>query len=141
MQFQIPQFIEDETLLLGPLTVKQSLYVGGSLVAVFFIHILPLPGTVTWMLAALLVATGIALGFLKIEGRPLPAVIVSFFAFFSSSKLYLWEMKSFVPKILKRQQKIKEKETMEQRQYTLLKDGGGSLSNLLFELNIGKKEE
>lgn len=137
MQFQIPQFIEKETLLLGPLTVRQSIYIGITVAVSFFLHLV-IGGAVAWGISIFLVSSGMALSFLKIEGRDFPLVITSFFNFLSSSKLYLWEMKFTAPKTIKKQE-VKV-ETAEEK-YILSKNKKGGLSSLSFELNIKNKEK
>ena len=43
MQFQVPQFIEVEDKIFGPLTFKQFIYMGGGLsTAYVFWHLLPI---------------------------------------------------------------------------------------------------
>ena len=138
MQFQIPQFIDNETLLLGPLTVKQSMYIGGAIfgcLLIFFIF----DGIIAWILSGLLIVIALAFSFLKIEGRSLLTVITNSLIFLKSSKLYIWEMKFSAPRILK--MKKKKKIVKVEEKYTLSKDGSKSrLSDLSFELEIKRKE-
>jgi len=134
MQFQIPQFIDDETLLLGPLTVTQSMYIGVAVIGAFFVHAI-FAGAVAWMISGVLIVGGLALSFMKIEGRNLPTVIKNFFSFSQTPKLYIWEMKFAAPRVLK--MKKKKKIAKVEEKYTLSKDRSKSrLSDLSFELNI-----
>jgi hypothetical protein len=134
MQFQIPQFIDNETLLLGPLTVTQSMYIGAAIIGAFFAHAI-FDGAVAWMISGVLIVSGLALSFIKIEGRSLPTVIKNFFVFSQAPKLYIWEMKFSAPRILKMEKK--KKITKVEKKYTLSKDRSKNrLSDLSFELNI-----
>ncbi|MDP2648766.1 MAG: PrgI family protein [bacterium] len=97
MQFQVPQFIEVEDKIFGPLTFRQFIYIGGSLGASYIIwRVLPL------LIAAPLIAgiLGIAgaLAFFKFNGRPFIIALENGFFFLMRSKLYLWNN---VPKNVK----------------------------------------
>ena len=89
MQFQVPQFIEVEDKIFGPLTFKQFIYVAGGAGAAYLLwRVLPL------FLAAPLIA-GIggfaaALAFFQWNGRPFILGIENSFYYFLRTKLYLW---------------------------------------------------
>ena len=89
MQFQVPQFIEVEDKIFGPLTFKQFIYIGGGLGASYILfRILPI------YLAAPLIAMvgGLAAGlaFFQLNGRPFIVGLENGFYFLLRSKLYLW---------------------------------------------------
>lgn len=90
MQFQIPQFIEVEAKIVGPLTLKQFMYLagaGGVSFAAFFIFQAWL-----WILITMFVAViGIALAFIRYNGQPLPKIILYAFGFFWKPRLYIWQ--------------------------------------------------
>lgn len=98
MQFVVPQFIEREAKLIGPLTFKQFVFVGTALgVCIFFYFIFSL-----YTFAILSIFTmGLAcsLAFIKIGKTPFPTVIKNFFVYLFSSKVYLWkrEIKPYKP--------------------------------------------
>lgn len=88
-QFQVPQFITIEDKVIGPLTVKQFMYLaaGGLLIIVlrsFLATFVLIP------LAVVLGGAAVALAFLKINGQPLPIVAKQAFVFFIHPKLYVW---------------------------------------------------
>jgi hypothetical protein len=106
MLYIVPQFIERETRIAGPLTFKQLiiLVVSGSL-SVLAYFLLPF---YLFLLAAIgLMGSGLALAFLKIEGFSLPTVIINFFVFLSRSRLYLWHRKDLPPKIAQKREVLK----------------------------------
>lgn len=89
MQFQVPQFIEVEDKIFGPLTFKQFIYVGGGLGAAYILwRVLPI------YLAGPLIAVvgGLAAGlaFFQLNGRPFIVGLENGFFFLVRSKLYLW---------------------------------------------------
>ena len=90
MQFQVPQFIETEDKIVGPLSLRQFIYVGvGFLIAALLYFVLQ-----TWLwifVAAISVGGAIAIAFVKIEGRPLANVITSAVSFYWNPQIYVWQ--------------------------------------------------
>src|SRR3989344_6739740 len=89
MQFQVPQFIEVEDKIFGPLTFKQFIYVGGGLGACYiFWRILPI-----YFAAPLIACVGgltAGLAIFQLNGRPFIVGLENGFFFLIRSKLYLW---------------------------------------------------
>lgn len=90
MQFQVPQFIETEDKIVGPLSLRQFIIVGaGAGVAGVLYFVIQ-----TWLwliLAIILVGGAIGIAFIKIEGRSLPKIIMSAFNFYWSPQIYVWQ--------------------------------------------------
>lgn len=89
MQFQVPQFIEVEDKIFGPLTFKQFVYILGGAGACYLAYrLLPLFLAGPVILA---VAGGAAsLAFLEYNGRPFIVSVENAFYFLIHPKLYLW---------------------------------------------------
>ncbi len=89
MQFQVPQFIEVEDKIFGPLTFKQFVYVGGGLGACYILwRVLPV-----YLAAPLIAGVGglaASLAFFQLNGRPFIIGLENGFFFLIRSKLYLW---------------------------------------------------
>ena len=114
MQFQIPQFIEVEDKIFGPLTFKQFAYLtgAGGMAVIFY---LTMPKWLAFPLMLPFIALGLALAFWKINKKPFVYVLESAFYYLIRHKLYLWKkeekkivgadkeattpMKSYVPKL------------------------------------------
>lgn len=90
MRFEVPQFIDIEDKVFGPLTFKQFIYLAGSvgLSAVLWIFA---PLLIALPLIALVIALGVALSFYKINNKPFIAVIESAFKYSLAHKLYIWK--------------------------------------------------
>ena len=89
MQYAVPQFIEVEDKVIGPLTTKQFLYLvaGG----VFLLITWALADVGLFILVAILTAAVIIpFAFVKINGRPFEIYLVSAVKFFTSPKVRLW---------------------------------------------------
>ncbi len=89
MNFQVPQFIEVENKIVGPLSLKQFLYLAvGGIVCFMLYFVLQL-----WlwlMITAVLGAMAVSLAFVKYNGQPLPKVAWAAFTFFWKPRFYLW---------------------------------------------------
>jgi len=91
MQFQVPQFIEVEDKIFGPLTLKQFIYLAGGagMCAVLYMFI---PFKIVAIILALPIAAfALALAFWKVNGKPFVDYIESSFYYTIGSKLYTWK--------------------------------------------------
>ena len=97
MRFQVPQFIEVEDKIFGPLTFKQFAYLigGGGLCFVIYHFI----GSLYISIVVMLPVAGIALAlaFYKYNGKPFVFVVESAFKYFFGSKLYIWKKENRAP--------------------------------------------
>ncbi len=90
MEYQVPQFIEVEDKVVGPLTLKQFIYItgAGGLCIVIFAY---LPFIFAVLLAIPTVALAAALAFYKINGKPFVNVLEAGFNYYTRSKFFLWK--------------------------------------------------
>lgn len=92
MQYQVPQFIEIEDKIFGPLTLKQFIYLaGGGGVCLLFYSVLPFYLFI--LLSAPFVIFALALAFYKVNDRPFIVTIEHALKFTLGSKLYLWKQR------------------------------------------------
>ena len=90
MRFQVPQFIEIESKIFGPLTFKQFIYLAGGAGIAFLIYII-FPFFIAVMLIVPVGAFAVALSFYKVHNRPLIKVAESAFRYFTAPKIYVWK--------------------------------------------------
>jgi hypothetical protein len=89
MQFQVPQFIEVEDKIFGPLTFKQFIYVIGGLGGSYILwRVLPI--YIAGPLILIIGGFAAALAFFQFNGRPFILGFESAFYYFFGTKLYLW---------------------------------------------------
>jgi hypothetical protein len=89
MQFQVPQFIEVEDKIFGPLTFRQFIYVAGACGAGYiFWRALPIFFSVP--LIAVFGGLGFGLAFFQYNGRPFIIALENAFNYVLHPKLYLW---------------------------------------------------
>jgi hypothetical protein len=104
MKYQVPQFIEFESKIIGPLTFKQFIYilggVGGTYIIYKILGIFPgiLLMIVLWALAG-------SLAFVKINNKSFIDILAAAFAYLTKSKLYIWKK---VDKPVTAEEKVKE---------------------------------
>ncbi len=89
-QFQIPQFIEVENKIIGPLTLRQFLYLGVAAAFSFILYFV----LVFWLwllLTAIMGAIALSLAFIKYNSQPLPKIAWMAFGFLWRPRFYLWQ--------------------------------------------------
>jgi len=90
MQFQVPQFIDIEDKVIGPLTIKQFLYLLVAGVIIFILYkVLNLFATI--ILAIPILGITIPLAFLKVHGQPFMSVLSNFSRFLRKPDFYIWK--------------------------------------------------
>lgn len=97
-QYQVPQFINIEDRIIGPLTLKQFLYlVGAGAVGLLGWKFLYFP--LFLILVVPIAVLFIALAFGKVDERPLPVVFTNGVNYFLRPRLYLWKKILEPPKV------------------------------------------
>lgn len=89
MNFQVPQFIEIEDKIFGPLSLKQFLYVVGG-AGLSFLFYAYLPFYLAVIPIAVVATLAILLAFYKYNERPFAALLESAFKYLLTNKLYIW---------------------------------------------------
>lgn len=89
MRFQVPQFIETEAKVIGPLTLRQFIYIAAGAILVLIVgYMLPLSYAVYLIIIIAVVA--IALAFVKVDGITLPHMIALAAYYLISPKRYYY---------------------------------------------------
>ena len=105
MRYTVPQFIEHEAKIIGPLTFKQFTYLAIAGAGCFVIYF-TLPFYLFLISCVVLGLGAAAFAFLKIGGRSLPAIIANFLTYSLTPKMYIWRKKEqLVAKIYKKEEK------------------------------------
>lgn len=92
MQFQVPQYIEVEDKLVGPLSFKQFIYLAGA-GGVSYILFRKLPLLLGLPLIAVVMGFALLLAFYPREkfGKPFVEILQSGFKYFTRNRLYTWK--------------------------------------------------
>ncbi|MBI2609785.1 PrgI family protein [Candidatus Giovannonibacteria bacterium] len=89
-QFQVPQFIEVEDKIFGPLTLKQFLYVLGGGALIFLLWVF-LPFWLAFILALPVGAFFLGLAFYEVNGQPMVKMLENALDHYSNARLYIWK--------------------------------------------------
>jgi hypothetical protein len=91
MRFQVPQFIEVEDKIFGPLTLKQFIYLlgGGGLSFIIYTFVGNL--LISAIIIMPIVALALALAFYKVNNKPFINVVEAAFHYYFGEKLYIWK--------------------------------------------------
>ncbi len=89
MQFQVPQFIETEDKVVGPLSLRQFLYIGigGIVCAVMYFLV------ATWLffvISFFIMGGAIALAFVRVNGQPFLRIATAAADFYWKPHTYTW---------------------------------------------------
>ncbi len=104
MRYQVPQFIEIEDKVIGPLTIKQFVYLVGGAGMAFIVYsyvyiYIALP------LIAVIAGLSLALAFYKVNNKPFIDFLESAFMFYTKQNLYIWK-KQEKPIIQKKEEEV-----------------------------------
>ena len=90
MRFEVPQFIDVEDKIFGPLTFKQFIYLaGGGGLAYVSYKVAPFP---FWLiLTPIFVVLALLLAFYKLNNRTFIEIAQSWISFMLKGKLYIWQ--------------------------------------------------
>lgn len=92
MRFEVPQFIEIEDKIFGPLTFKQFIYlVGGAGIAVIFYVLLP--SILAIALIIPVVGLSLALAFYEVNKRPFIHTLEHAIKYALKPRLYVWQQR------------------------------------------------
>lgn len=90
MPYDVPQFIEVEDKIFGPLTFKQFLYLAGGAGVSYLAWIL-IPPFFAMLLVVLFGGLALALAFYKVNDQPFITMVENAFRYLLEPKLYVWK--------------------------------------------------
>ncbi|MES2225503.1 MAG: PrgI family protein [Patescibacteria group bacterium] len=89
MEYQVPQFIEVEDKIFGPLTLKQFIFLAGG-IGLCVVLLLYLPLLLGIILAIPVAALTGALAFYRVNNKSFTDILGAGFAYYTKDRLYLW---------------------------------------------------
>ncbi len=92
MRYQVPQFIEVEDKIFGPLTLKQFIYLAGGGGLSFVVYVLMGSLLLSFIPIVIIIGISVALAFYKVYNHfPLVNIAESAFNYYRGSKLFIWK--------------------------------------------------
>jgi hypothetical protein len=91
MRFQVPQFIEVEDKIFGPLTLKQFIYMTGGAGLSFMVYLFLDSILLAFIPVVIIMSISSTLAFFKINNKPFVNVAESAFHYYFGNKLYIWK--------------------------------------------------
>lgn len=90
MQFQVPQYIDVEDKIVGPLTLKQFFYIASGFLTIFVTFFIL--ATWLWLITSTVIATAsLAFALVKYNGRPLMTVVLAALRYYAGGRTYTWQ--------------------------------------------------
>ena len=91
MQFRVPKSIDVEDKIVGPLTIKQAVFVVGSGAIAYLLYQIITPTFLAIVLAIPFVGLGLGLAFIRINGQSFIVLLQAIFKFLTTDRFYLWQ--------------------------------------------------
>ncbi len=92
MKFQVPQFIEHEPKVIGPVTFRQAGYLGFPLVIIFMLYFTLAKNLILFLaLAIVLEGVGAAFAFVTIGRKSVLQIVLDMLYFAMRPKTYIWK--------------------------------------------------
>ncbi len=93
MQFKVPQNIDMEDKIIGPLTLTQFFYLlfGGLILYILFTNLAATSALLFWILALPIGLFSFAMAFVKVQDRPFPTFIMAGIKFMTQPRARVWQ--------------------------------------------------
>lgn len=93
MQFKVPQNIDMEDKIIGPLTLTQFFYLlfGGLILYILFTNLITTSAFLFWLLALPIGLLTFAMAFVKVQDRPFPTFIAAGIKFMVQPRARIWQ--------------------------------------------------
>jgi hypothetical protein len=91
MRFQVPQFIEVEDKIFGPLTLKQFIYIAGGGGLSFLVYVFLDNITLAIVPIILIMAVSFAFAFYRVNNKSFVNIVEAAFKYYLGGKLYIWK--------------------------------------------------
>ncbi len=101
MRYQVPQFIEVEDKIFGPLTLKQFIYLAGGGGLSFLTYVFIGNFTIAIIPIVIIMAISAALAFYRINNKPFINIVEAAFKYWLGGKLYIWKKEDRAPQATK----------------------------------------
>jgi hypothetical protein len=141
MQFHVPQFINVEDKIFGPLSFKQFVYlVGGAGFCVILYAVIPYK-VIAYPFIIVAAGFSLALTFYRVNDKPFIEIVQAAFSYITKSRLYLWQHREHKDKTQK--QVESEAKEIEKVLANMSRNASNrkDLSSTSFAVDVGSNSE
>ncbi len=107
-QFVVPQFLDVESKIIGPITARQFLIMLGVLLVEFVIYRVFLNILLVLLFGVPILGIGLLFSFAKVNGRPFHFIVLNFIQTFRKPHLRIWDKTLSDADIRTSMQKVEE---------------------------------
>ncbi len=129
MQFQMPRFLDIEDKVIGPLTFKQFIYLGGG-AGLAYVAYSYLGLTFGFVFIALFLFLGISLSFWKPNNRSAITMFQAFLTHYTKNRMYVWQRPTKAERLKKEEGDKKEQKPI------VKKIDHGRIESLAWSLDV-----
>jgi hypothetical protein len=131
MRFQVPQFINVEDKIFGPLTAKQFIYVAGG-AGLCYAAYNYLPFYISIFIILIIGGLALALAFYRVNNQPFIFILEAAVKYFFSQKFYVWR------KVPKKTMPQKNQKASEPNDFLVPKMSDSKLREMSWKLDTTK---
>jgi hypothetical protein len=131
MQFRVPQFIDIEDKVFGPLTLKQFGYIVGAGGISFLIWTF-VPHLIAPIFIVPVVALFLSLAFVKYNNRSFGEILESAFTYYTGAKIYTWKQ----PELKKEETHVDQIVAETQKDIIIAKTNSNKIHELALGLDV-----
>jgi hypothetical protein len=91
MRFQVPQFIEVEDKIFGPLTLKQFIYLAGGGGLSFMVYVFLKSLFLAALPIIIIMSISALFAFYKVNNKSFVSLVESAFKYYTGDKLFIWK--------------------------------------------------
>ncbi|SRR6056297_1717084 len=132
-QFLVPQFIDVEDKIIGPITTRQFVIMLASLLLVFVFYRL-FSFFVFLFVAVITVAIAAVFAFARVNGRPIHYFLLNFIQTSKKPRLRVWNKEAYVKNVQEVKSEIKEKQIKKKKKAPV---SGSRLRDVSLIVNTG----
>ena len=133
MRFQVPQFIDVEDKIFGPLTIKQFIFLAGGGGISFLVYTLIGNLLISAVPIILIMGISATMAFYKVNKRPFINITEYAFKYFFGPKLYIWKKED---KPITKPEDIAANEAKDYASVMVPKISNSKLKDLTWSLDI-----
>lgn len=131
MQYKVPQKIDLEDKIIGPLTLKQFIYLLSGAMLDYLIFSSIASSFLAWLLIFIVSLLALAFAFVQVEEQPFSYLMANVLSYLLRPKIRLWDKRSKIIKMIQFKNKKKEKPGPEIRNPAEVKSSLETLARVL----------